>query len=73
MAGEPQPPHSRLSPRLEREIYRINFYRFCQLLEKAASGRIAVGQHPESGGRSGTVSPASGNGLPGQRAENGGI
>ncbi len=35
MAGEPQPPYSRLSPRLERDIHRINFYRFCQLLEKA--------------------------------------
>lgn len=34
MAGEPQPPYSRLSPRLERDINRINFYRFCQLLEK---------------------------------------
>ncbi|HDX8791472.1 TPA: type VI secretion system baseplate subunit TssG [Klebsiella michiganensis] len=35
MAGEPQPPYSRLSPRLERDIHRINFYRFCQLLEKS--------------------------------------
>lgn len=35
MAGEPQPPHSRLNPRLGRDIHRINFYRFCQLLEKA--------------------------------------
>lgn len=38
MGRETQPPHSRLSPRLEAELTRINFYRFCQLLEK---------QHPE--------------------------
>jgi len=35
MAGESQPPHSRLSERLERDIHHINFYRFCQLLEKS--------------------------------------
>ncbi len=34
MAREPQPPNSRLSERLERDVHRINFYRFCQLLEK---------------------------------------
>ena len=50
MAGEPQPPYSRLSPRLEREIHRINFYRFCQLLEK---------RHPEASPLGGTLNPAS--------------
>lgn len=35
MAGESQPSHSRLSARLTRDIHRINFYRFCQLLEKS--------------------------------------
>ncbi len=43
MAGEPQTPHSRLSPRLERDIQRINFYRFCQLLEKSRPGAPALG------------------------------
>ncbi|WP_370967631.1 type VI secretion system baseplate subunit TssG [Enterobacter wuhouensis] len=43
MAGESQPPHSRLSPRLERDIHRINFYRFCQLLEKSRPGRSPLG------------------------------
>ncbi|ECU9385922.1 type VI secretion system baseplate subunit TssG [Salmonella enterica subsp. enterica serovar Newport] len=38
MAGEPQPPYSRLSPRIERDIHLINFYRFCQLLEKSRPG-----------------------------------
>lgn len=43
MAGEPQTPHSRLNPRLERDIQRINFYRFCQLLEKSRPGAPALG------------------------------
>lgn len=34
MGRETQPPYSRLTPRLEAELTRINFYRFCQLLEK---------------------------------------
>ncbi|MDT0130390.1 type VI secretion system baseplate subunit TssG, partial [Acinetobacter baumannii] len=34
MGREAQPPHSRLTPRLEADLPRINFYRFCQLLEK---------------------------------------
>ncbi|PNF10785.1 type VI secretion system baseplate subunit TssG [Enterobacter cancerogenus] len=43
MAGEPQPPHSRLSERLERDIHRINFYRFCQLLEKTQPDALPLG------------------------------
>lgn len=48
MAREAQPPHSRLSPRLEAELYRINFYRFCQLLEKRQPGqpRLGATSHP---------------------------
>lgn len=34
MGREAQPTHSRLNPRLEADLPRINFYRFCQLLEK---------------------------------------
>jgi len=34
MGRESPAPHSRLTARLERDISRINFYRFCQLLEK---------------------------------------
>lgn len=49
MAGESQPSHSRLSPRLERDIHRINFYRFCQLLEKS---------HPEAPALGITLNPA---------------
>ncbi|WP_368919071.1 type VI secretion system baseplate subunit TssG [Citrobacter sp. RHB21-C01] len=43
MAGKPQPPYSWLSPRLERDIHRINFYRFCQLLEKSRPEVPALG------------------------------
>ncbi|PKH18543.1 type VI secretion system baseplate subunit TssG [Enterobacterales bacterium CwR94] len=38
MGRETQPPHSRLAPRLEHDLPRLNFYRFCQLIEQ---------QHPE--------------------------
>ncbi|GEM_PF-6366630 len=38
MGREAQPPYSRLSPRLEADLHRINFYRFCQLLEKKTAG-----------------------------------
>lgn len=48
MGREAQPPHSRLTPRLEAELHRINFYRFCQLLEKRYRGRPLLGStsHP---------------------------
>ena len=43
MAREAQPPHSRLTPRLEADLHRINFYRFCQLLEKRNPHRPLMG------------------------------
>lgn len=48
MGREAQPPHSRLSPRLEADLHRINFYRFCQLLEKQNPGGPLMGStsHP---------------------------
>lgn len=48
MAREAQPPHSRLTPRLEADLHRINFYRFCQLLEKRNPHRPLMGStsHP---------------------------
>ncbi|WP_227317179.1 type VI secretion system baseplate subunit TssG [Cedecea davisae] len=39
MGRETQPPHSGLSRDLAKDISRVNFYRFCQLIEK---------QHPEN-------------------------
>ncbi|HBV8028051.1 TPA: type VI secretion system baseplate subunit TssG, partial [Klebsiella pneumoniae] len=48
MGREAQPPHSRLTPRLEADLPRINFYRFCQLLEKRRPGQPLMGgtSHP---------------------------
>lgn len=48
MGRETQPPNSRLSPRLEADLQRINFYRFCQLLEKRNPGKPLMGStsHP---------------------------
>lgn len=43
MARETQPPHSRLSPRMEADLTRMNFYRFCQLLEKQHPDRPPLG------------------------------
>ncbi|VEC56449.1 type VI secretion system protein ImpH [Klebsiella aerogenes] len=44
MGREAQPPHSRLTPRLEADLPRINFYRFCQLLEKRRPGQPLMGE-----------------------------
>ncbi len=48
MGREAQSPHSRLTPRLEADLHRMNFYRFCQLLEKRHPGRPLMGStsHP---------------------------
>jgi type VI secretion system protein ImpH len=48
MGREAQSPHSRLTPRLEAELNRINFYRFCQLLEKLNPDKPLLGStsHP---------------------------
>ncbi len=48
MGREAQSPHSRLTPRLEADLHRINFYRLCQLLEKRNPGRPLMGStsHP---------------------------
>ncbi len=46
MGREAQPPHSRLTPRLEADLPRINFYRFCQLLEKRRPGQPLMGNQP---------------------------
>jgi len=48
MGRESQPTYPRLTARLAKEIGRINFYRFCQLLEKGAPARPPLGSslHP---------------------------
>lgn len=48
MGRETQPLHPRLIPRLEDDLQRINFYRFCQLLEKRNADKPPLGatSHP---------------------------
>jgi len=48
MGRKAQPPYSRLTPRLEEDLNRINFYRFCQLLEKRQPNSPLLGStsHP---------------------------
>ena len=48
MGRKTQSSYSRLTPRLEAELPRINFYRFCQLLEKRYPDRPLMGStsHP---------------------------
>lgn len=48
MGREARSPYSRLTPRLEADLQRINFYRLCQLLEKRNPGKPLMGStsHP---------------------------
>ncbi|MCL6742523.1 type VI secretion system baseplate subunit TssG [Kosakonia sp. R1.Fl] len=48
MGREAQSPYSRLTARLEADLNRINFYRFCQLLEKRNPDKSLMGStsHP---------------------------
>lgn len=48
MGRETQPSYSRLIPRLEADLQQINFYRFCQLLEKCHPDKPLMGStsHP---------------------------
>lgn len=48
MGREAQPTHSRLTLQLEADLHRINFYRFCQLLEKCHPDKPLMGttSHP---------------------------
>lgn len=49
MGREAQSPHTRLTPRLEADLTRINFYRFCQLLEKRQPGKPLMGSTSQPG------------------------
>ncbi|EJL88876.1 type VI secretion system baseplate subunit TssG [Pantoea sp. GM01] len=43
MGREAQSPHLRLTPRLEQELTRLNFYRFCQLIEQQHKDKPPLG------------------------------
>lgn len=44
MAREPQSEHTRLTQALSPDIWRVNFYRFCRLLEQAGDGTLRLGK-----------------------------
>ena len=64
MGREAQPPHSRLTPRLEADLHRINFYRFCQLLEKLNPDRPLMGSTSHPGDDPVRFAPHPGMGFP---------
>ncbi|MBU3891389.1 type VI secretion system baseplate subunit TssG [Serratia rhizosphaerae] len=64
MGRETQSPHSRLTPRLEAELTRINFYRFCQLLEKRHPQRPPLGATSKPGDDPLRLVPHPGMGFP---------
>lgn len=64
MGREAQPPHSRLTLRLEADLHRINFYRFCQLLEKANPDRPRMGSTSHPGDDPVRFAPHPGMGFP---------
>ncbi|EMO5719758.1 type VI secretion system baseplate subunit TssG [Enterobacter bugandensis] len=64
MGRKTQPSHSRLSPRLEADLRRINFYRFCQLLEKRNLGNPLMGSTSHPSDDPVRFAPAPGMGFP---------
>lgn len=64
MGREAQPPYSRLTPRLEADLSRINFYRLCQLLEKRNPDRPLMGSTSHPGDDPVRFAPHPGMGFP---------
>lgn len=64
MARETQPAYSRLTSRLEADLKRINFYRFCQLLEKLNPHRPLIGSTSHPGDDPVRFAPHPGMGFP---------
>lgn len=64
MGRETQPPNSRLTPRLEADLNRINFYRFCQLLEKLNPDKPLLGSTSNPGDDAVRFAPHPGMGFP---------
>ncbi|MTH48778.1 type VI secretion system baseplate subunit TssG [Intestinirhabdus alba] len=65
MGREAQSSYSRLSARLESDLSRINFYRFCQLLEKQRVGKPPLGSTSHLDDDPVRFSPWPGMGFPG--------
>lgn len=64
MGRETQSPHSRLSPGLEADLQRINFYRLCQLLEKHNPGQPLMGSTSHPADDPVRFAPSPGMGFP---------
>ncbi|QCR36017.1 type VI secretion system baseplate subunit TssG [Nissabacter sp. SGAir0207] len=64
MGREAQPPYPRLTPRLEAELARINFYRLCQILEKQHRQRPPLGSTTHPSDDPVRFSPHPGMGFP---------
>jgi type VI secretion system protein ImpH len=64
MGREAQSPYSRLTPGLEADLNRINFYRFCQLLEKLNPDRPLMGSTSHPGDDPVRFAPHPGMGFP---------
>jgi len=64
MGREAQSPHTRLIPRLEADLTKINFYRFCQLLEKRRPDKPPLGSTSHPGDDPVRFCPHPGMGFP---------
>lgn len=64
MGRETQPPYSRLAPRLEADLTRMNFFRFCQLLEKSHPDNPPLGSTSHPSDDPVRLCPSPGMGFP---------
>ncbi|MDH2066239.1 type VI secretion system baseplate subunit TssG [Pantoea sp. GD03673] len=64
MAGESQPAHTGLTAKLGKDIWRVNFYRYCQLLEQENAGQPLLGTSSHPGDDPVRFQPWPGMGFP---------
>ncbi|KGT95282.1 type VI secretion protein [Erwinia typographi] len=64
MGRETPSPHLRLTPRLEQELTRLNFYRFCQLIEHQHMDKPPLGSTSKPGNDAVRLLPHPGMGFP---------
>ncbi len=64
MGREAQPPHLRLTPRMEQALTRMNFYRFCQLIEHQHPDKPPLGSTSQPGNDVVRLLPHPGMGFP---------
>ena len=64
MGREAQSPHLRLTPRMEQELTRLNFYRFCQLIEHQHKDKPPLGSTSKPENDAVRLLPHPGMGFP---------